>query len=343
MEITFLVINSVILVTTVLECLIVFGLLSQDFRNRRISHNFVISLCVADLVHAIFGCGVLIHMASGLKLIDSSCHLEVTLLTTAHTISLVCTIVTSLDRYFAIGHPLEYQAKMTDRKSFVIIGVGWVVGACVGLSSLFFEQDRNKLRPVVMERLNTTSCILIGNVLKPGFLVFVTFFFIFPCILVTIGLNVAIFGAMNKVFNSTAVKSSKRSFFAWLQVQRELENAGDLRLSDMLKVREVRATLILFFTVIVFLLCWVPAVVILIVHKIRPILGSVTEMFLVCTVLKVYSMINPVIYAFTLKDIRRALKRFLCRAPQAETEGKITRSTTAPAEFSGNNELEVIE
>lgn len=79
----------------------------------------------------------------------------------------------------------------------------------------------------------------------------------------------------------------------------------------MLKVREVRATLILFLTVIIFLLCWVPAVLILVVHKIRPILGTVTEMFLVCTLLIGYSMINPVIYVFTLKDIRKAFKKFV--------------------------------
>lgn len=118
MEITFVVINSLILVTTVIECLLVFGLFSQDFRNRRISHNFVISLCMADLVHAILGCGVLIHMGVGLKLIDNLCHLEVTLLTCSHTISLICTIVTSVDRYYAVAHPIEYQAKMTDKGSY---------------------------------------------------------------------------------------------------------------------------------------------------------------------------------------------------------------------------------
>lgn len=90
-----------------------------------------------------------------------------------------------------------------------------------------------------------------------------------------------------------------------------MEDSGDIRFSEVLKVREVRATLILFLTVIIFLLCWVPAVLILVVHKIRPILGTVTEMFLVCTVLKIYSMINPVLYAFTLKDIRKAFRRFL--------------------------------
>lgn len=72
-----------------------------------------------------------------------------------------------------------------------------------------------------------------------------------------------------------------------------------------------------------------PAVLILVVHKIRPILGTVSEMFLVCTLLLFYSMINPVIYAFTLKDIRKALKRFVfggCKTicgQELETEGKV--------------------
>lgn len=126
-------------------------------------------------------------------------------------------------------------------------------------------------------------------------------------------------------FNSTTVQSSKRSFFVWLRQQKELEDSGGL--SEMLKIREVRATLILFLTVSIFLLCWVPAVLILVVHKIRPILGSVTEMFLVCTLLNVYSMINPVVYVFTLKDIRKAFKRLVCGhaicGKRKETEGNV--------------------
>lgn len=198
MEITFVVINSVILVTTVVECLVVFGLFSQDLKNRRISHNFVISLCIADLVHAILGCGVLIHMSLGLKLIDDLCHWEVTLLTCSHTISLVCTIVTSIDRYYAVAHPFGYQANMTDKGSYVLIVVGWIVGVGIGMLSLLFQQDITALRPVVMERLDTTPCILMGNVLKPGYLIFLQFFYVLPCILITIGMNICVYVAMKK-------------------------------------------------------------------------------------------------------------------------------------------------
>lgn len=199
MEITFVVINSVILLTTVCECLVVFGLFSQDFRNRRISHNFVISLCVADLFHVILGCGVLIHMSLGLKLVDNWCHFEVTLLTCSDSISLACTIVTSIDRYYAVAHPFKYQANMTDKKSYIMIGVGWAIGIGVGMACLLFKQDITALRPVVMERVNTTSCILVGNVLKPGFLIFVSFFFTLPCILITISMNIFVYVAMKKV------------------------------------------------------------------------------------------------------------------------------------------------
>uniref|UniRef100_A0A336LPQ7 CSON000462 protein n=1 Tax=Culicoides sonorensis TaxID=179676 RepID=A0A336LPQ7_CULSO len=250
-------------------------------------------------------------MGFGLKLIDKSCHYEVSLLSSSHTISLVCTVVTSLDRYFAIAHPMEYQSKMT-----ILITMGWLIGSAIGFSTLLFPQEVSKLRPVVLQRLNTTSCILVANVIKPEYLACISFGFVLPCILVTIIVYALIYRAIVNVFNSSTIKSSKRSFLVWLKMQREMEESGDIRFSEMLKIREVRATIIIFLTVIIFLLCWLPVVLILVVHKIKPIIGSLDEIFLVFTLLKIYSMINPVVYAFTLKDIRKPfvllVKRVFC-------------------------------
>lgn len=96
-------------------------------------------------------------------------------------------------------------------------------------------------------------------------------------------------------------------------MHRELERFSEINIVDVLKVREVRATLILFATITIFLLCWFPAVIIMIVHKIRPILGTTTELFLVFTLLKIYSMINPILYAFTIKDMRKAFKLLMSK------------------------------
>lgn len=57
----------------------------------------------------------------------------------------------------------------------------------------------------MLERLNTTSCILVGNVLQPNYLIFAAFFFVLPCILITIIMYVLIYMAMRKVVSTLFV------------------------------------------------------------------------------------------------------------------------------------------
>lgn len=116
-SLAFVIINCIILVCTCIECLIVLALFSQETKHRKASHLFVISMCVADLVHVVLGCGVLIHMGFGLKLMDETCHLEIAILLTSHVVSLVNTIICSIDRFFAVVYPLQYQSKMDVNKS----------------------------------------------------------------------------------------------------------------------------------------------------------------------------------------------------------------------------------
>lgn len=72
----------------------------------------------------------------------------------------------------------------------------------------------------------------------------------------------------------------------------------------------MRVTLLMFSTVLSFALCWLPCTIVVFMYRDEPNLG--TGSILIAYVFpKFYSMINPVFYAYTIKDVRKALKTTL--------------------------------
>lgn len=66
-------------------------------------------------------------------------------------------------------------------------------------------------------------------------------------------------------------------------------------------------TLLMFSTVVSFALCWFPCIVIVALYRNEPNLG--TESILVAYIFpKFYSLINPLFYCYTIKDVRKAFK-----------------------------------
>src|SRR5687768_6998222 len=79
LAIIFVFLNSLILIVTVTLCSIVIPLMLQDKKTKKITRNFLLSLCISDLVRVVLGSGFLILVGLGLKLGDSLCLYAVTL------------------------------------------------------------------------------------------------------------------------------------------------------------------------------------------------------------------------------------------------------------------------
>lgn len=87
-----------------------------------------------------------------------------------------------------------------------------------------------------------------------------------------------------------------------------------------LKLREVRVTLLMFVTMLTFVCCWIPVVLVVMVFRNDPNFGKV-EILITYALPKIYSMINPIFYAYTIKGVRNAFKRLVA---------KITRNNHEP-------------
>lgn len=138
----FTVIYTLILIITLFGCTLVLILFYMERKNRKIAHNFVISMCTADIMHGCVGSAVVIHYCNGLLLGDSTCHIETALMMATAYVSLFNLVTTAIDRYLSIVHPLKYRAFMTNEKSYGLIAVGWILGVGFGFGIIALRSNK---------------------------------------------------------------------------------------------------------------------------------------------------------------------------------------------------------
>lgn len=132
---------------------------------------------------------------------------------------------------------------------------------------------------------------------------------------------------MNYQFKANLGRTGLWSILDWIK------NESGKKIGEkvgLLKVREVRVTLLMFSTVLSFALCWLPCTIVVFLYRDEPNLG--TENILIAYIFpKFYSLVNPIFYAYTIKDVRKAFKQtfkeiFFMTTPVNETPSSDTVS-----------------
>lgn len=90
----------------------------QDKRLRKVTNFYIISLAIADLFVGLIGIPSAILVRMGIPR-DSFklCITMLTLLVVLCTISILNLVAVSLDRYWAILHPLDYHKRISGRNA----------------------------------------------------------------------------------------------------------------------------------------------------------------------------------------------------------------------------------
>lgn len=94
-------------------------------------------------------------------------------------------------------------------------------------------------------------------------------------------------------------------------------------------VREIRNTTILFVTVILYFICWIPGVILLFSFLRNPHTSSITGPLVVYILNHINSAIDPFLYAYNLKGARGAVRRLIRRATVISSISSTTVTTTA--------------
>lgn len=84
-----------------------------DRKLRRLTNYYIVSLALADLLVGVLGIPFAILTAIGLPRLLWPCLLMLSTLLMLCTISIFCLVAVSVDRYWAILHPLRYSRVMT--------------------------------------------------------------------------------------------------------------------------------------------------------------------------------------------------------------------------------------
>lgn len=170
--------------------------------------------------------------------------------------------------------------------------VGWILSILAGVPLLYMRSDKYKEKPDEL-------CLYISWVYDPEYLFGYLILFMMICIVLIVVLYVNIYLALRKMFQSKLGTFGIVSMLSWLRHQGKQEKA----VIGLLKVREVKVTCIMFATVLSFLLCWTPCIIIATVYNNRP--NVVTIEILTSYVFpKFYSMINPSeLFSLVVKDI----------------------------------------
>ncbi|CAH1375400.1 unnamed protein product [Tenebrio molitor] len=271
----------------------------KERRLRRRTNYYIVSLAAADLLVGLLGIPFAIMSSIGLPTNLHACLFTVSLLVVLCTISIFCLVAVSVDRYWAILHPMGYSRNVRTKTAIVIITVCWVAGSIVGFLPLM---GWHKNAP------SDGRCFFL-DVMDYNYLVFLYFGTIITPALVLAAFYAHIYQVVLKQLRRIVTMNPESG-----SSSRSCSSGGTmLRMLGAAQKREVKATQNLAIIVLFFMICWIP------LYTINCILAfcnncqvDSTFMFSCIILSHLNSAGNPLLYAYHLRDFRSALKNFFC-------------------------------
>ncbi|XP_068686783.1 trace amine-associated receptor 7d-like [Montipora foliosa] len=245
------------------------------------SNWLVFSLAVADL-----GVGIVAFPLTHLCDLLSICNMRVY---TGFYWFILHSSVTNLcsltwDRFTAIVHPLKYHTSMTARRTLVVITLAWLIPFLIALYLVSGMYITNS--PTALKIIRLTG---------------VSGFDILGCILL---LHAIVRILIVKAKHQASVKSERR----------QLQHNQSLNISSLPQRRKHTNTANFIIALVLFFLGSYVITSILIFCRAFSCVNRPTEVsFVTLLLLTGNSTVNPLVYAFLKKDIKREIKIVVCR------------------------------
>ncbi|EDV93213.1 uncharacterized protein LOC6563772 isoform X2 [Drosophila grimshawi] len=312
LNIPYTVFEVLVAIVSIIGNLMVIIVFQRERKLRRRTNYYIVSLAMADFLVGLLGVPFAVLASVGLPKNLHACLFTVSLLVVLCTISIFCLVAVSVDRYWAILYPMAYSRNVRTRTAIVIISVCWVAGVIVGFLPLMGWHANVP---------HDQECLFV-EVMDYDYLVFLYFATIITPALLMLGFYTHIYRVIIKqvrqiVTMNPASDLSRRSSTAQMQVTtpgRPGHTGTMLRVLGAARKRDVKATQNLSIIVLFFMICWIPLYTINCIKAFCPDCYVHPKLTLFCIILShLNSAVNPVLYAYHLKDFRLALKNLMLK------------------------------
>ncbi|XP_038070780.1 dopamine receptor 2-like [Patiria miniata] len=321
--------------------------------RRSVTNYFIVSLAFADLL--IGGLVVPISIIDTLNngywfLGRAICDLWHALDILGCTASILNLCVISLDRFWAVTHPLSYPRRMTRKVALIFIVLVWCCSAFISFPCIAWWHamegpmpDNVCIFPSDAFYLVLSSCV---SFYVPSIIMLFMYFRIYRAAAAQMrhirsGTKLVSTGKNNPESNGTVSlrihrgggasyngSGNKRYSVATDSRTHANQIMGRRLLSRM--NREHKAAKTLGIVVGVFVVCWLPFFVVNVASPLCP--TCISSPHIVIPLLTwlgyINSALNPAIYAFTNKSFKRAYKKILCRCGRRQKGHFLTRDGT---------------
>ncbi|XP_041447572.1 melanopsin-B isoform X2 [Drosophila obscura] len=311
LNIPYTVFEILVAIVSIIGNVLVIIVFRRERKLRRRTNYYIVSLAMADFLVGSLGVPFAILASIGLPHNLHACLFTVSLLVVLCTISIFCLVAVSVDRYWAILYPMAYSRNVRTRTAIFIISMCWVAGTIVGFLPLFGWHA---------DVAHNQECLFV-EVMDYDYLVFLYFATIITPALLMLAFYTHIYRVIIKqvrqiVTMNPASDLSRRSSTAPMQVMpgRGGHAGTMLRVLGAARKRDVKATQNLSIIVLFFMICWIPLYTINCIKAFCPDCYVHPKLTLFCIILShLNSAVNPVLYAYHLKDFRAALKNLLLK------------------------------
>ncbi|XP_063706345.1 adenosine receptor A3-like [Culicoides brevitarsis] len=306
-QLTFIVVEIAIGATTVIGSMIVLALYYHTFQNsvrKKTSHKYFVALAVSDLCQGLIVAPLAIFVSFGIRTNDPFCLESMSVAVTTIFISLFLMVGMSVDRYLAITQPLKYLRVITNRVTYTVIASSWIGGIIVGVCLYYTAEISPNPERLCFVYTERTSFV---------FNICTVILFVIPSIL----LFLFIYSKLYSVILKALTPSTHSQTNALLELGRIVIHKNshkNLQTSNGgIKIREIRSTVILFITIVIFLLSWVPGLVLLVIFRFFPGASSLSGTLAVYALAQLNSMINPFLFVRNIKNAGTILRGwFMC-------------------------------
>ena len=247
---------------------------------------FVLSLAVADFIVGIavfpygyfcnkysMACNTRVYMAFFWFLLHSS-------------VTNLCTL--TLDRYIAIVHPLKYNISLTERRPAMVIFISWLIPFAISLSLLVGVYATTSDTALYVIRLTGVSA-----------------FDIVCCAL--------LFYAVVRILVVARAKSHKETEETAIELQVQFthsstDNANSRRRRNKHNTAPFIIAILAFFLGCYMVVNYLVLCITFSCHNLYDKAGLILTLFLVLN-----SAVNPLVYAFLKKDIKKEIIKLICQ------------------------------